>query len=60
MERRTFVKSLASTVAATQILPGVTEALEQQVTRLRTDMSASVDDAKLWRRVRQEFTLNPG
>ena len=60
MERRTFVKSLASTVAATQILPGVTEALEQQVTRLRKDMSTAVDDAKLWRRVRQEFTLNPG
>ncbi len=60
MERRTFVKSLAATVAALQVLPEVSEALEQQVERLNADLGALTDDGKLWRRVRKEFTLNPG
>ena len=60
MQRRTFVKSLAAAVATAQVLPGVGEALEQQVERLRDDLGTSVDDGKLWKRVRHEFTLNPG
>ena len=60
MERRNFVKGLAAAVATAQLLPEIADALEQQVERLRADAGAAVDDAKLWRRVRQEFTLNPG
>ena len=60
MERRTFVKSLAAAMAAAQVLPEVGEALEQQVERLRTAVSAADSDAKLWQRVRKEFALNPG
>jgi isopenicillin-N epimerase len=60
MERRTFVKSLAAAVAAAQVLPAAGEALEQQVERLHTAVGAAGSDAKLWQRVRREFTLNPG
>ncbi len=60
MERRTFVKSLAAAVAATQVLPEVGEALEQQVERLRAEVGVLNDHDKLWKRVRREFTLNPG
>ena len=60
MQRRDFVKGLAAAAAVVQVLPEASEALEQQVERLRADVGAAIDDVHLWRRVRREFSLNPG
>ena len=60
MQRRDFVKGLAAAAAVAQIFPEASEALEQQVERLRADVGAATDDVHLWRRVRREFSLNPG
>ena len=60
MERRTFVKSLAASLAAIQFLPELSQALSEQIEALRTDLEATPDEEAFWKRVREEFMLKPG
>ncbi len=60
MERRDFVKALATAAVAAQVIPDMSEALTAQIDDLRTAVSEATDETKLWRRVRREFALNPG
>jgi isopenicillin-N epimerase len=60
MERRTFVKSLAATLAALPLMPRVGSALAEQLQSLAADLQQLTDDTARWRRVRTEFLLNPG
>ena len=60
MERRDFVKALATAAVATQVVPDMAEALTAHIEGLRAAVDDAKDEAKLWRRVRREFSLNPG
>ena len=60
MERRDFVKALATAAVAAQVVPDMAEALTSQIEDLRSAVSDAQDEDKLWRRVRREFSLNPG
>ena len=50
MERRTFVKTLAE----------VARAFADQLENLQNDIQTLSTEQALWKRVRQEFLLNPG
>ena len=60
MERRAFVKSLVASLAAIQLLPELSQALSEQIKALRTDLDATPNEEVFWKRVREEFTLQPG
>lgn len=60
MERRTFVKGLAAAVAAAQMWPELAQAVGDRLATLATDLVAAGEGPDAWRRVRQEFQLNPG
>ena len=60
MQRRTFVRNLATGLAALQLWPKLSEALSEQMNVLRTDLAAAPDEEALWKRVREEFMLRPG
>lgn len=60
MERRTFVKSIAASLASVPLLTEACRALDDQLQTLSTDVSTATTDLARWRRVRGEFLLNPG
>ena len=59
MERRAFVKGLAAATAAAQMWPELAQGVGDRLRTLRTETDALAGN-DLWRRVRQEFQLNPG
>ena len=59
MKRRTFVKSLTSSLAAVPLLPQLGSALTAQIQQLQTDLQDLTEPKSQWRRVHQEFLLNP-
>ncbi|MEW6755528.1 MAG: aminotransferase class V-fold PLP-dependent enzyme [Candidatus Latescibacterota bacterium] len=60
MERRAFLRELAAAFAAAQTLPAIAAALSEHLDRLRTDLSAAPDEEAYWRRIGEEFLLEPG
>lgn len=60
MERRTFVKGLAAAVATAPLWPELARGVGDHLETLAQDLSATGDGPAAWRRVRQEFQLNPG
>ena len=59
MERRNFVKSLAAGLVATHFLPELGEALTGSLQNLQDNLGKARGERSFWRRVRQEFLLNP-
>jgi isopenicillin-N epimerase len=60
MERRTFFKGLAASLAALSFLPESSRALSEKIQTLSDLVESTPEEAKLWRRIRGEFLLNPG
>ncbi|MFH1571357.1 MAG: aminotransferase class V-fold PLP-dependent enzyme [Gemmatimonadota bacterium] len=65
MERRSFFKTFAASLAAAGLLPELANGLNDELQALAADIDASapaggLGPAPLWGRVRQEFQLNPG
>jgi selenocysteine lyase/cysteine desulfurase len=59
MERRAFFKGFAVALAAAHTLPDIASALSDYLKSLQADLSAAPDGAAYWRRVREEFLLQP-
>ena len=60
MERRTFVKTLAASLSTAGVLAEIARAFADQLENLQTDIQTLSTEQALWKRVRQEFILNPG
>jgi isopenicillin-N epimerase len=59
MERRNFVKGLAASLFAIHLSPKLGEGLIDRFRVLEEDLGKARDKRSFWRRVRQEFLLNP-
>ena len=59
MERRAFIKSLGATAATVPAWPGLASAASDHLQTLGQDLATTLG-ADLWRRVREEFQLDPG
>ncbi|MBM3281051.1 MAG: aminotransferase class V-fold PLP-dependent enzyme [Candidatus Handelsmanbacteria bacterium] len=60
MKRRTFVKSMAAGLAGLPLAPRYAAALNEQLQLLTADLTGLTAEPARWRRVRDEFSLNPG
>lgn len=60
MHRRSFVKTVAASLAAAPLLAKSLHALDGQINRLAADVAGATTDLTRWRRVRDEFLMNPG
>ena len=60
MLRRNFLKSLPAGIGAVPFLPEVTESISERIQQLATDFQSTSVQSDRWRRVREEFRLNPG
>jgi len=65
VERRSFLKTIAAGVAGAQLLPELAAALNSRLQDLTAAVDASaagldVGSPALWRRVREEFAIQPG
>jgi len=60
MERRAFFKGFVAALAAAPALPRIAGALSDYLQSLKADLDGLVDEPAYWRRVREEFLLEPG
>ena len=65
MERRNFLKTFAAGLTGAHLLPELAAAITGRLQDLAADIDAAALDPRagahlLWRRVREEFALNPG
>jgi len=60
MERRRFLRNLTAGLSALPLLPTLRQELNDGLRQLAADVDASATSEALWRRVREEFQLDPG
>ncbi len=60
MERRSFLKSLSLGLGALPFLPEMAAGLSDRLDQLAMDLESALAPDVFWRRVRQEFQMNPG
>jgi len=60
MQRRSFLMNVAVGAGALPWLAGQARIFNDRMQQLATDVDAAAGPDELWRRVRQEFALNPG
>jgi len=60
MKRRNFLSNLAAGIGTLPFLPEVDQGTGDRLQRLSADVASASGSSDLWRRVREEFQLNPG
>jgi len=60
MERREFFKGLIATLAVVHTLPEIAHAISDYLKSLADDLAATPSETDYWRRVGEEFLLEPG
>jgi selenocysteine lyase/cysteine desulfurase len=60
MRRRSFLRSLSASLGALPFAPEFSAGLQDRLGRLAADLEAAEEAATYWRRVQEEFSLNPG
>jgi len=60
MERRSFLKNLTIGLSALPVLPDFLRIIDDRLDRLSEDLESAGNPNDFWRRVREEFQLNPG
>jgi selenocysteine lyase/cysteine desulfurase len=60
MLRRNFLKTLPAGVGAVPFLPEISQSISERIDELASDLKSTSVQTDRWRRVREEFQLNPG
>ena len=60
MLRRNFQKSLPAGIGAVPFIPEVSDGINERIYRFASDLQSTSVQGDQWRRVREEFRLNPG
>jgi hypothetical protein len=60
LERRDFLKGLSAGAVGLPFLPHLAQSIGDRLGRLAADVEAATGTHELWRRVREEFHLEPG
>ncbi len=60
MQRRNFLKHFTAGLGTLPFIPGMAQDLSNRLHQLSADLESASGSVELWRRVRQEFQLNPG